>query len=494
MRNSRYLYFKVPLMAFLLLGMMVIEANAQPDTLWTKTFGGSQYDVGHGVQQTSDGGYIIAGSTRSYGAGNYDIYLIKTDTSGIEQWSQTFGGSLNDEGRSVQQTTDGGYIIAGYTVSYGAGSSDIYLIKTDALGDTLWAQTYGGSNSDWGYSVQQTSDGGYIIAGSTWSYGPGYVAVYLIKTDASGTEQWSQTFGGSSYDYGYSVQQTSDGGYIITGWTMSYGAGDYDVYLIKTNGNGNEEWHQTFGESVDDRGFCVQQTSDGGYVITGTTMHYPNWYDVFLIKTDGNGNERWTRTFGGLGWEWGFSVQQTSDGGYIIVGKTDGAYSDDVYLIKTDGNGNEVWTQTFGGSYFEYGYSVQQTSDGGYILTGETSSFGAGESDVWLIRLDNITGINPQNAQKPQEFTLYSAYPNPFNPSTVISFQLPVASHVKLEVFDITGRPVNVSGSGTTPTTEYFTSGKHEVTFDATDLSSGIYIYRLEVGEYVASGKMVLMK
>ncbi|NQS98339.1 MAG: hypothetical protein HQ591_07790, partial [candidate division Zixibacteria bacterium] len=383
--------------------LLSITAFSQPDTLWTQTFGGSFPDYGESVQQTTDGGYIIAGRTGSYP--NYDVYLIKSDTNGNEQWWQTFGGSSDDEGKSVQQTSDGGYIIAGYTSSYGAGNLDVYLIKTDASGNEIWYQTFGGSCPDYGESVQQTDDGGYVIAGYTWSYGAGYSDIYLIKTDASGNETWYQTFGGSLLDYGRSVQQTSDGGYIIAGYTYFYWP-NFDVYLIKTDASGNETWYQTLGGSFPDDGYSVQQTSDGGYIIVGETESFgAGGSDVYLIKTDASGNEQWSQTFGGSGWDYGESVKQTIDGGYIIAGRTNsyGAGDEDVCLIKTDAEGNREWWQTFGGSNYDRGNSVQQTSDGGYIIAGYTHSYGAGEYDVWLIRLEaeipsTITLIlTPQN-------------------------------------------------------------------------------------------------
>ena len=304
-------------------------------------------------------------------------------------WEQTFGGTSSDWGNSIQQTQDGGYIIVGYSDSFGNGDSDVYLIKTDGSGNEQWTKTFGGGEDDRGYSVQQTLEGGYIIIGWTDSFGNGGYDVYLIKTDGNGNEQWSQTWGGENSDQGLSVQQTSDGGYIITGVTNS--SVPDGIFLIKTDESGFEEWFQTYYQGVG--GNEVQQTIDEGYIIVGTD-NVPEVEGIVLIKTDENGIEQWSQTCGGE-YTQGSSVQQTTDGGYIILGWTDsfgnGGY--DVYLIKTDGNGNEQWTKTFGGGEDDRGYSVQQTSDGGYIITGVTNSFGNGDSDVFLIKTDDQGNI-----------------------------------------------------------------------------------------------------
>jgi hypothetical protein len=321
----------------------LIKTDTYGDTVWMKTFGGNGNDAGNSVHQTVDGGYVITGQTTSYGAGDH-VYLIKTDAYGDTVWAKTFGGNEVDCGRSVQQTSDGNYIIVGYTSSFGAGEFDIYFIKTEANGNLIWTKTFGGTNSDCGYSVEQTLDGGYIITGYTYSYGAGGSDVYLIKADENGDTVWTKTFGGNDNDYGFSIQQAIDGGYIIVGRTSSYGAGYDDVYLIKTDMNGNQSWVKTFGGSSPDGGNSVQQTSDGGFIICGYTNSFGAvGSDVYLIKTDENGNTIWAKTFGGdSSADVGLAVRQTVDGGYIITGSTfsfSTAHSD-VYLIKTDENGN----------------------------------------------------------------------------------------------------------------------------------------------------------
>ena len=308
---------------------------------FTTTFGGSSIDGGESVSQTLDGGFIITGLTRSYGAGSYDVWLIKTDALGDEEWNKTFGGSNTDEGYSLSQTDDEGFIITGRTSSYGAGGSDVWLIKTDALGNEEWNKTFGGSGSDYAYSVAQTSNNGFIITGFTSSYGVGDNDVWLIKTDVNGNEEWNRTFGGSSIDGGESVSQTDDGGFIITGYTESYGAGGRDVWLIKTDALGNEEWNRTFDGISKDEGESVSQTNDGGFIIIGSTgLQEASGSDIWLIKTDALGNEEWNKTFSGSYIDYGKSVYQTNDGGFIITGYTSSSYDCDVWLIKTDDEGN----------------------------------------------------------------------------------------------------------------------------------------------------------
>jgi hypothetical protein len=356
-----------------------------------ETYGGTNDEEGFSLVQTSDGGYAIASITFSYGAGYSDVWLVKTDANGTAQWNQTYGGINYDYGYSLVQTSDGGYAITGFTLSYGAGSYDAWLIKTDANGNHQWNQTYGGTNTDWGLSVVETGDGGFAIGGYTDSYGAGGYDVWLVKTDSAGNEQWNQTYGGTGSDQGWSVVETGDGGFAIGGYTDSYGAGGNDFWLVKTDASGTAQWNQTYGGTEYDYGYSLVQTSDGGYAIAGWTMSYgAGNSDVWLVKTDANGSMQWSQTYGGTGSDQGSSLVQTSDGGYAIaIGTASfGAGNLDVWLVKTNAAGAVQWSQTYGGINRDAGYYVVETSDGGYAIAGFTKSYGAGNSDVWLVKTD----------------------------------------------------------------------------------------------------------
>ena len=360
-------------------------------TTWSKTFGGSDDDLIFSVQQTRDDGYIIAGSTRSYGAGDEDLWLIKTDPEGDIEWDRTFGDKGFDRGVSVQQIGDGAYIVVG------GGSEGGWLLQIDSKGSKEWEKYF---QSAGGNSIQQTRDGGYIIVGGKSINDVRYSDdIWLVKTDSYGNKEWEQNFGGPEFEIGYSVQQTRDGGYIITGIKALYGGGNERFWLIKTDSYGNKEWDQTFlilGPGWG--GNCVRQTSDGGYIITGSGDPYGAGHmDVWLIKTDSLGNKEWDRTFGGTESDWGSSVKITYDGGFIIAGGTFsyGRGKSDIWLIKTDSEGHEEWNRTFGGENKDMcpwdmpsESVVQQAGDGGYIIVGTTES-SRGDNDIWLIKTDS---------------------------------------------------------------------------------------------------------
>ncbi len=379
--------------------------SAVPSEEWNRTFGGIGDYYARSVQQTGDGGYILAGYIDSYGT--EDAWIRKTDAFGREVWNKTFRRGKSNVISSVRQTTDRGYVLTGYTGPDG-DSLNTWIIKTDEDGKEQWNRTFGEKLYgwvystqrmvySWAYSVQQTSDGGYILAGqmrpqrAPWNEAS--FDAYLIKTDADGNEQWSRRFGGTRGDVIYSVQQTADDGYILAGVTNSYRNHWGDAWLIRTDKDGNEQWNRTYyiASSFAQSARSVHETSDGGYILGGTIL-YSNGSgnDAWLIKTDKNGSEQWNRTFGDKGDEGASSIQQTADGGYALAGShSAGAGAQDAWLVKTDANGNEQWNRTFGGKF--NAYSIVQTADGGYILAGDAFPSGADGRDAWLIKVSRET-------------------------------------------------------------------------------------------------------
>ena len=380
--------------------LLSTETPAAVGTTWAKTYGGTANEVAYSIQQTSDEGYIVAGGTYSFGVGSpdySDFLVIKLDSIGVVEWANTYGGSSYDQAYSIQQTSDGGYIVAGYTDSFGAGSYDCLIIKLDSIGVVLWAKTYGGSSYDQVFSIQQTSDGGYIVAGYTFSFGAvlgssnvGQIAslnagsinsstngVYsdclVIKLDSIGVVTWAKTYGGTGTDFAYSIQETSDGGYIVAGYTNSFGAGSYDCLVIKLDSIGVVLWAKTYGEYGDDEGaYSIQQTSDGGYIVAGGTNPFAEPVD--------------SPNVGQIASFWTTSTNSST----VVV------YSN-FLIIKLDSIGVVSWAKTYGGSSYDITNSIQQTSDGGYIVTGGTNPFGAavtGSSNVGQIASLNAGSIN----------------------------------------------------------------------------------------------------
>jgi hypothetical protein len=461
------------------LAAILLPSSLRAQITFVRTYGGSGNDEGWSVQQTTDGGYVIAGQTGPEWPA--DVYLVKTDSEGDTVWTKTFGGSDDDYGCWIRQTTDGGYIVAGFTYSYGTGMDDLYLIRTDADGNALWTRTYGGSESDAGFSVQQTADGGFIASGMTMSFSRDWEAAWLVKTDAVGDTEWTRTFEGQ-YFQGVWVQQTDDSGFIVTG---SSGG----TKLIKLDSSGSLIWIKAYpGE-----GYSVQQTADGGYIVAGKEGSNEE-RDVYIIKTDGDGDTLWTRTFGGTRADEGLSVQQTTDGGYVVVGYsvaygTDGK---DAYVLRLNDEGDTLWTRTFGGPDHDCGTSVQQTADGGFVITGWTGSLGAGGTDAWLVKTDSLGNLRNPEANPPGEPGLsLSCKPNPCRNWAVLHLATGRHDHSAstLRVFDAQGRVIRSLSS--------LLSSSPSLTWDGTDdlgrtSPSGTYFARVDVGGKHATTRVIL--
>lgn len=411
---------------FLVLGSAAVHAQGT----FQKVYGGAAMDEGKSVRATADGGYIIAGTTTSYGVGGRDILVIKTNALGDTSWTKTFGGAIDNEyGFCVQQTSDEGYIVSGIASSFFDVAGDIYLIKLNSVGDTIWTRTYGGLGYEAGAFVEQTSDGGFILAGQTPAFGAGGFDAYLLKLTASGAISWTKTFGGIGLETAAAVQQTSDGGYILAGQIETEGAGSGDFYLVKTDEFGEEVWTKSYGRSGTEGAVSVQQTTDGGYIIGGTSENElgPLGPDLCLVKTNELGDTLWSKLYGGDKIDECYEVIQTSDGGYIMVGKSF-SFSEnedfDVYVVKVDEFGTEEWSKTYGNSEAsdanEMGNSIQQTADGGYVIVGESMfGFGVGIKNTYLIKTDISGTSNCNEANAATSTTNY--LPEVNSPTTTVS-------------------------------------------------------------------------
>lgn len=358
-----------------------------------KTYGSTGNDYAWAIQQTADGGYIFAGSTNSSGAGGYDGWVVKTDASGTVTGEKTFGTSGNDFTFSVQQTLDGGYIVAGVDMTSDVLSPGGTFVPVDFEGELTLRKLDADLNLTWetkmaagvvypfsmGYAAQQAADGGYVVAGAA-GYNLGGGQMLLLKTDATGGVLWNVLLDG---ELGTGVRQTADGGYVVS--TVGAGANS----LIKTDLGGAVAWSRALGGS----GQAVWNSSDGGFAVAGESGANPE--DVLVTKTDAGGTVLWEGAFGSAGGDVGYSIQQVADNGYIVAGAGSGGGSDhlfDVYLLKMNASGNLLWARYFGGTGDDVGRSVRQTSDGGYILAGSSTSKGAGGVDAYLVKTD-ATGV-----------------------------------------------------------------------------------------------------
>jgi hypothetical protein len=375
-----------------------------PDTVWTKTFGGPLADVGNSVKQTRDGGFIIAATTSSFGAGGQDIWLIKTDENGDTLWTKTFGGTGNDRAANVVQTNDNGFAVFGTTNSFGNGGDDFLLWKTDSLGHTEWNKTFGSISNERAYEGHQTSDSGYVIVGD--SLGSNNKA-WIIKTDKDGNFIWGSTVGSSNYGthfHGNSIQQLDDGGYALCGIERYIFGGSYafEYFFSRISSVGNIIISRYYGVFAYALGVIVKKLSDGNLILGGTVImpFIGSLDEPLILKTDQYGNVIWEEII--LGSQYPAvltSIEPTNDNGFIFT-----IYGPNISLLKCYQSGILAWEKIVGGPQDDQAYSINLTSDSGYIVTGYTKSFGAGNSDIWLLKFknnlpNNITVVSPNGGE-----------------------------------------------------------------------------------------------
>jgi hypothetical protein len=490
--RAKYLSMKIILITASLFATS-LTLSQTPEVDWSWTYGGSNEDLANSVCATIDGGYIFAGYTMSFGADSNDAYLVKTDSLGDMSWYRLYGQSGYDDAKSVHETSDGGYILAGRSTSLDMQHNDMYVIKTNGAGDTLWVRYYGGNDEDYAESAIQISDGGYIIAGSTRQTATTPFEIYIVKTNSIGDTIWTRNYCHENGWKAYSVQQTSDHGFILAAHDAYYSGVEYNIYLVKVDSLGDSLWTRTYGGEDDDFVQAVLRTSDRGYILAGWTSSFgAGGSDVYIIKTDSLGNTMWDRTYGGTGGETAASIQEIPDRGYIIAGGTSsfGAENGDLYLVKIDAQGDTMWTMVYGGPDAEYGYSIDLTEDGGYIIAGAVS--GEWDTDAWLVKTGPDTSATHAPSiewvSHPLDFALHPAYPNPFNANTVIKYSLPRPGRIQLTICNILGQRIVILYKG------FQSSGIHTVTWNASDHSSGIYFAQLQSADGTKTVKMVLIK
>ncbi|UCC79267.1 MAG: T9SS type A sorting domain-containing protein [Candidatus Zixiibacteriota bacterium] len=471
--------------AFLFILPVYAQAQA-PDTLWTRNYGFSGDDQAWQVQPTQDDGFIIVGMADVGIPSDLDMYLIKTDENGDSIWTRTYDYStLVDVGRSVLPLNDGGFVVTGYSNTFGY-DDDLILFKVDSLGSREWFRVY---NDASGRSIKKSADGNFIIAG----FMPGAAGdedMCFIKTDTAGIQIWGCFYGGSSDERTWDICETLAGEFFIVGWTESIGAGGSDIFVIKTDQNGELIWSNTYGDLYNDEGRSILSKEDGGFVIAGKISMNQFSHNVTVINADSNGNVIWSRIFSDSADAIANSIVATSDGGYILTGmRRDSNYMLSGFVIKIDVNGDSLWSKIIRDPDQNlYCRSIVQTSDGGYVIAGYHQVPGH-SNDVFLCKLaPDIVGIQDEIAILPENTTLHQNYPNPFNANTTVSFTLSEPQYIVLSVYDLLGRKISVLADG------YFDAGIHDITFDAGDLSSGIYFYILKTGDISETKSMILLK
>ncbi len=370
-------------MMILLSGISPTWAASPQINSWTRTYGGAGDEEAWGVQQTSDGGYVVVGWTTSFGSEGFDIWVLRLDRTNRVIWQNAYGTPGFDVAYSIEETVDGGFILTGSTGSVSPGGyNQIWVLRLDPRGNIVWQKAYTGPYVGESFFVRQASDGGFVVAaGIADAFGPRHEDVSILRLDAHGDVIWWKAYGGDGKDLVSSVLQTADGGFIAVGLTASFGSAG--AWVLKLASSGSVEWQRVYVGAL---ALSIKQTSDGGYIIAGISGSIIN--DAWILRLDTSGNVVWQREYGGDGVDDAFSIDETSDGGFVVAGFTKSFGGGGAWVFKLDYVGNVVWERSYGGPGLNDAFFVQGTFDGGFIVAGATSEFGIGRTeDAWLLKL-----------------------------------------------------------------------------------------------------------
>jgi len=482
-----YLFF-----VFILISIKIIAQNFPG-----RVIGGTEDDNGVSFCMSDDGNYIIVGDTKSQGQGSTDVYISKIDSFGNKIWSKVYGSVHQDYAMSIIRTSDNAYLVLGYSWDFGFWNEDMHLIKIDENGDKLWDKYYGDYQRDQGFSIKELNDGGYILIGYSKSFEP-RGDFYVVRIDCLGDELWSNNYGTNYVDYGFDVLET-DEGFILLGTAggfynpvqADFKSHDADVLMIKIDKNGSEIWRKTYGGNQHDFGNAILAAADGYYILGSTQSEGNGSFDIMLMKVDKSGNKLWSKTYGDKSFDYGYSFDITSDTCLYLLGATDNSdigNSIDMYLIKSDMSGKIIWEMSIGGTGSEYGYSVRATEDSGCVLIGNTNSYGNGNNDIYFLRLDkdgNLLIFNDIADTITDKFYA-SVYPNPMNNKAIFDVKPNnFASSYEFKLFDIKGNLVR----------HYSVINANKFDFNRNTLKSGIYIYTISLKnkpEQIIRGKLII--
>ena len=482
----------------LLLGLVAGATAAsamEGDALAEHSYGGSSQDWGYDLKVTRDGGFILAGYTKSFGVSGSDVYLARLDATGATVWAEPLGSAANDVGEAVIQTHDGGFLVAGNQNIGSTYTKQGLLIKVSADGTEQWQHTYGGNGEDEFLGLVECADGGYAMAGHTSSIGPGGHAAWLVRVDSLGTMLYQQAvaLAGHGFDYLSGLVVSPSGGFVASGYS---GNGDlynpiYHANIVAFDDSGSLLWKQTYDESYRDHAYSIANAPDEGYVLGGQSGGA-----MTIWRVDRLGNVLWEQRFsgsaaGGLG----DAVEATRDGGYLVAGDVQNYDQGglQLYVGKTDADGNPSWDHLYGGAGSEIARAIVETPAGDYGFVGTTNSIGAGGDDVLLLLVEGppaVTAVEPPRPAVSLAATL-AVKPNPFRPATTVSFTLAGPARTCVSVFDAQGRRVRTLLDET-----LLEAGPHAVSWDGRDdtghaVRPGLYLARAVSGTEHASRRLV---
>ena len=441
---------------------------------------------GQDVLPTPDGGYLIAGNTENTILNDLDIKVVKTDSLGKELWTKTYGGTRPDYPNCILQTNDGNYFVVGYSQSFGGGDQDVYLIKIDPSGNTLWTKTYGGYGNEDGKEIVATADGNYVIVGASNSQNFANNDMMLTKIDPAGNVIWMKYYGGPAYESARSVKLCLDGGFIMAGKTASTYSSVATMFLVKTDASGDTSWTRKYGGPNSYEGKSILANSDGTYTLCLDDSSGATDSDVRIMKIDGTGSVIWNNKYGGADKDISKMIQPTTDGGYIVasVSRSFGWINPDMWILKLDALGNTTWTRHYGGPGHEHCYGVRQTADGGYIAIGHTKSY-TPNTEIMMVKLDAQGNVVPASVEEFAVNNFLGIYPNPSVDGII---HIDMGGDLSASTFKIS----NTLGQEVFSGTMDMLSQSSSKVIDMQGKVPGIYFVTIQSAKYLTTKKLVL--